>query len=397
MNALHTTAIGKIFYLYNSPLDKIKEVCSFSRRRYHREVAALQDISLSVEKGETVGLVGVNGSGKSTLLKILSGVLTPTQGSYQVNGRLASLLELGAGFYPKFTGLENIEFQCALMGIPREEQAEVIKAIIAFADIGDFIYNPVRTYSSGMYVRLAFAAAMGVEPEILIVDEALAVGDAKFQSRCFRKIREFTAKGRTLIFVSHDANAVKMLCNRAYLLHQGKILTAGDPDSVIKFYANFIAAETTEYHGEDFAQRGGNGKILIREVRMLNRHGICADSFVVGEEVTIQINIEAFADIADFTVGISLSNRFGFELYGVNNQNLGVRFKGIKAGEKRQVVYHCPLDLGIDLYTLSASCHLDENHLAESFDWVNEAFVFKILANPSRKFVGACFLDARLG
>lgn len=396
MNVIQCQNLGKTYRIYNSPKDKIRETCSLFNRSYHRLVHALSDITLGIEKGETVGLVGVNGSGKSTLLKILSGVVTPTTGSYQVEGRIASLLELGGGFYPKFSGLENIEFQCTLMGIPKDEQADYLNEIIAFAEIGDFIHNAVRTYSSGMYVRLAFAAAMCVDPDILIVDEALAVGDAKFQSKCYRKIRDFIKRGRTLLFVSHDANAVKMLCNRSYLLHQGKIMSEGSPDAIIKFYTNLIASDASIYTGKDFTKRGGNGKISIKSVRMINSHGITSNSFLVGEEVELHIDLEAHADLENFTVGISLNNRFGFEIFGVNNHNLGFAFEPIHAGDKRTIVYRFPLTVGVDSYGVSASCHLDDSHLVESFDWINDAYHFKVMANPDRKFVGACYLDARV-
>ena len=213
--------ITKAYRLYEKPRDRIKEAFSLSHKKYYREHYALRDVSFSVGRGETVGIIGTNGAGKSTILKIITGVLNPTEGEVTVNGRISALLELGAGFNPEYTGIENIYLNGTMIGFSREEIDRKLDDILAFADIGDFVHQPVKTYSSGMFVRLAFAVAINIDPEILIVDEALSVGDVFFQSKCYRKFEEFKRDGKTILFVSHDLSAISRYCDRAVLLNQG--------------------------------------------------------------------------------------------------------------------------------------------------------------------------------
>jgi lipopolysaccharide transport system ATP-binding protein len=240
--AIRVRNLGKCYYMYDRPRDKLKEALLFGRRKLHREFWALRDVSLDVKPGETVGIVGRNGSGKSTLLQIISGTLAPTTGTVELQGRVAALLELGSGFNPEFTGKENVYMNGATWGLSRLEIDEKYNAIVEFADIGDFINQPVRTYSSGMYVRLAFAVAACVDPEILVVDEALAVGDEMFQRKCFARIDALRANGATILFVSHSANAVVELCDRACLLADGEAVLVGTPDYVIARYHKVISA-----------------------------------------------------------------------------------------------------------------------------------------------------------
>ena len=254
----------------------------------YKDFNAVRNASITVRKGECVGLIGENGSGKSTLLQMMAGVITPTKGKLSINGTVAALLELGAGFNPEFTGLENIKMQCFLMGIPKEKHQERVEQIIEFSEMGDFLDRQVKKYSSGMYVRLAFAAALAVDPDILIIDEALAVGDARFQHKCLQKIRSIKAAGKTLLFVSHDLNAVKTLCDRAILLHKGDLLKEGSPKTVVDYYRNLQADDNPSELDQsiDFTKRSGNGKVRITQVRMLNKHGSISDSFSVGEQVS---------------------------------------------------------------------------------------------------------------
>lgn len=396
MSMIRIKDVWKTFHIYPHPVDRLREVISPFRKKYHAEFHALRELSFAIEPGECVGIIGVNGSGKSTLLQLIAGVLTPTAGVVETNGRVSALLELGAGFSPQFTGRENIALHCSLAGIHPRDQGPVLEQIISFAEIGDFIDRPIKTYSSGMYVRLAFSAAIHVDPQILIVDEALAVGDIRFQAKCLRRITAFREQGKTLLFVSHDASAVKALCDRAILLNKGRLLMDGTPDQVTKYYNNMVAleAENDAVLGTDLAKRGGNQKIQIRRVRMLNRHGDPTDTFQVGEAITLLIDIEAFADVPSPTVGMSFHDRMGVELFGINNHNLGIRFEDVKRGDRKTVQYDITLDLGINTYTVSASCHAGDNHLIESYDWVNDAFVFRVVPSEFHVFVGACRLDA---
>ncbi len=242
MNVIEVNKLTKIYKLYNSPKDRLREIISLNDKKFHHEFYALNDVSFNVEKGQTIGIIGQNGSGKSTLLKIICGVLRPTSGSVRANGRIAALLELGAGFNPEFTGRENVYMNGALMGFSREEMVRRFPDIEKFAEIGEFIDQPVKTYSSGMFVRLAFAVAINIDPEILIVDEALSVGDALFQARCFARFREFKEKGVTIVFVTHSLDLVTTHCNQAILLDHGTLVEQGMPKAVVDKYNRLLTS-----------------------------------------------------------------------------------------------------------------------------------------------------------
>ena len=231
--------ISKIYKLYTNPKDRMKEALSPLRKKYHTDFYALKDVSFDVKKGETVGIIGKNGAGKSTLLKILTGVLTPTSGNYQVKGKIASLLELGAGFNPELSGMENIYFNGSIIGYTKDEMDQKLQAILDFADIGEFIHQPVKTYSSGMYARLAFAVAISIEPEILIIDEVLSVGDFAFQRKCFAKMEEIKKRGTTILFVSHSESSIVSLCERAIWMNKGSILLDGRPKFITGLYLKY--------------------------------------------------------------------------------------------------------------------------------------------------------------
>lgn len=240
VNAVDMDGVTKIYRLYGSPRDRVREWLSLGRDKRHREFYALRGVSLSVRKGETVGIIGQNGSGKSSILKILSGVTRPSSGRVEVNGRVSSLLELGAGFNPEFTGRDNVYMNGALMGFSKQEMVGKFSEISAFADIGEFIDQPVRTYSSGMYMRLAFSAAINVDPDILVIDEILSVGDQQFQSKCRRKIQELRHGGKTVLLVSHDMFTIENLCGRVYLLDHGKVVAEGKPADVLPVYRKIL-------------------------------------------------------------------------------------------------------------------------------------------------------------
>jgi len=251
--------VSKYYKLYKHPKDRFKEALSLTGKKYHKKFYATKNLDLQINKGEIIGIVGRNGSGKSTLLKLITGVLTPDEGSIQVNGKISALLELGAGFNPEFTGIENIFFYGMILGFSKQEMQEKLDDIIAFADIGDFINQPLRSYSSGMKSRLGFAVAIYIEPEILILDEVLAVGDVLFKRKCYAKMEEFFQSGKTILYVSHNLNSIKELCTRAIFLNSGKILLDSDPNTVAGYYEKFI-----------FAEEKNKNKIL-QEIEDLNR------------------------------------------------------------------------------------------------------------------------------
>lgn len=246
--SIRVNDVSKLYSLYGKPADRLKEVLLFSKKSYHSDYYALDKVSFDVKKGETFGIIGTNGAGKSTLLKLITGVARPTSGDIMINGKISALLELGAGFNVEYTGIQNIYLNGTMMGFKREEMESKVQQIMEFADIGDFIYQPVKTYSSGMFARLAFSVAINVEPEILIVDEALSVGDVFFQNKCYRKFEELRNKGITVIFVSHDIASIKQMCSRVLWLEKGQIWGLGNAKEVCEAYSTARMQDTNEYN-----------------------------------------------------------------------------------------------------------------------------------------------------
>lgn len=267
--SVQVDSVSKVYRLYDSSADRLKEALDFRKNRvYHREHYALSDISFDVKKGETFGIIGTNGAGKSTLLKLITGVTAPSEGTIQVNGKISALLELGAGFNSEYTGLENIYLHGAMMGYSREEMTERVKTIAGFADIGDFLYQPVKTYSSGMFARLAFAVAINIEPDILIVDEALSVGDIFFQNKCYRKFEELRSRGITVLFVSHDISTVKQMCSRVLWIEKGVQQMVGDSVEVCNAYSNSILAKrAAEFEREKTAAAAAENAITVEMIQ----------------------------------------------------------------------------------------------------------------------------------
>lgn len=412
--AIKVENLSKIYPLYNKPIDRMKEALHPYRKKYHRDFYALSDISLEIKKGDTIGIIGQNGSGKSTLLKIITGVLTPSSGHIHVNGRISSLLELGTGFNNELTGIENIYFHGTINGYTSEEMDTKIDGILSFADIGEFIYQPVKMYSSGMFVRLAFAVAIAIDPEILIVDEALSVGDAYFQVKSMNKMKRLIESGCTVLFVSHDASSVRTLCKGAHLLHEGKLLYSGVPLEVFDFYNSLISLKhkgiTIEESGgikskvkqEDFSEeekkdefkslgkRTGNLKMEILSIKMVNNKSIEVDSFVTGENVEIQIIAKANEDIPNPTFGIAIRDRLGNDIFGVNNMTLYQDSPSCKKGKTYYVSYSFQLNIGLGVYSLTVAIHDDRTHINNCYDWINDALVFNISSSPEFQFTGFC-------
>ncbi|MCR5609795.1 MAG: ABC transporter ATP-binding protein [Lachnospiraceae bacterium] len=259
--AIEINNITKRYHLYDKPTDRFKEALSIKKKKYHKVFEALNDVSFNVKKGEMLGIIGTNGAGKSTMLKIITGVLTPTSGEVKIEGKISALLELGAGFNPEFSGIENVYLNGSMIGFTREEMDEKIDDIVRFADIGDFIYQPVKTYSSGMFARLAFAVAINVEPDILIVDEALSVGDVFFQAKCYKKLEDIRNSGKTVLFVTHDMGSMMKYCNRAIILHHGVKIAEGDPSDMVDVYKKILVGQYDvgeEKESEDGVEKVSN-------------------------------------------------------------------------------------------------------------------------------------------
>ncbi len=414
----------KTYRIFGHPGDRIKQALTFGRLRYHKEFTALKDVSFDIRKGETVGIIGRNGSGKSTLLQLICGILKPTSGTVQVNGRVSALLELGAGFNPEFTGRENVYFQGAVMGIAKQEMDARFDEIAAFADIGEFIDQPVRTYSSGMYVRLAFAAAINVEPDILVVDEALAVGDFLFQKRCYAKIRQMENAGLTLVIVSHDQEIVRNLTNRALLLDRGTAVFCGDSRQAVHHYRKIMfenearsiaeseaGAVKPDSSGERREGEYGIGGAKIIGLRVLDSAGNPCTVFHPRERINLEMSVrfEMFLDQLNFAIVIR--NAQGLKIYswGSFNQDIAV-WSGRQAGEVlwnrvfhsgqgATVTISIEANLGAGFYEVQAvvSRELEKQYSSQQvLHWCDEIGSFRVEMNPrDYVFGGVCDLRGR--
>jgi len=415
--AISVAGLGKKYRLYDSPRHRLKEALHPFRKRYHHDFWALKEVSFEVKKGECIGIIGRNGSGKSTLLQILSGILQPSEGVISVNGKVSALLELGAGFNPEFTGRQNVYMNGALMGFTKEQMDQRIQAIADFADIGEFIDQPVKTYSSGMYVRLAFAAAVNVDPEVLIVDEALSVGDIRFQQKCYRKIRELREKAKCILFVTHDVGAVINFCDRAFWFEKGSILFSGEPDDAVKRYTSFMTyGMMTEDSGErnggddtaDHAEREyrdiewekvsgcssfGEGGAEITGVALYSKYPFKKLNLLEGSmEAAFFVDIEIRRDISSPGVGILLKDEYGNHIFTINNYMYGISLGEFLKGDRIVLEYdfHFPnLRNGSYTFTVAVSEGTQENHLQHH--WVHDAYLIRT-ATPDIKNRLGCYL-----
>jgi lipopolysaccharide transport system ATP-binding protein len=385
--------VSKLYRLYQRPADRIREILPFFSNQLHTDFWALQDISFQLERGEFLGLVGPNGCGKSTLLQIVCGILPPTNGRVVTQGRIAALLELGAGFNPEFTGRENVFLNGEIMGLSRVEIERAFPSIEAFADIGKFINRPVKEYSSGMYVRLAFSTAIHVDPDILIVDEALAVGDAVFANRCVRKFEELKQRGVTVLFVSHDLGLVKQLANRAMLLLGGRIEAQGSPRDVINRYIGLVLEKQKSDAPRETkgSFRHGDGTSEIREIRLLNSSGEPARAIASGERVTVRVRTVFHRAKNGPMVGILIRNRIGMDVYGTNTRVESIDLGDFAAGEQLNIEFHFDCWLTPQEYTLTVAT---QNADGSSHDWVDDAIAFEVV--DARAMAGVANLRAEV-
>lgn len=395
--ALSVEGVSKQYRIYKRPADRLKETLTRGRWKTHREFWALRNVSFEVDQGTTFGIVGPNGSGKSTLLQIIAGTLEPTHGSVRHTGRIAALLELGAGFNPEFTGVENVLMSASLTGFSRAEAEAMLPEIERFAEIGDFIYQPVKTYSSGMYVRLAFATAISAQPQILIVDEALAVGDAVFQHRCMRRIREMQESGMTILFVSHDPSSIRALCSRAVLLHAGCMETIGKPTDVLNHYQKLIMAREEAYEsghtvtdeGEvvaadardlaplSYVYRHGDGSAEVLSVELLTAAHHPVELVETGEPLLLRLRVRFQAQVAAPVCGFLLRNRHGIHLYGTNTDLQQTDIGLAQPGQVVEVTFAFGCWLAPDTYSVTVGVH---SHDGVSFDWLDGVVFFRVMS-----------------
>lgn len=402
MGAIQVRNVGKAYRQYPTRWARLAEWLDPRSKPHHRVHWILKGINFDVKAGEAVALVGVNGAGKSTLLKLITGSLGLTEGSIQIQGRVAALLELGMGFHPDFTGRQNVMMAGQLLGLLTEEILELMPQIEAFAEIGDYIDEPVRIYSSGMQVRLAFAVATAKRPDILIVDEALSVGDAYFQHKSFDRIREFRNQGTTLLLVTHDHTAIQSICDRAILLRAGQVAMDGRPNEVMDLYNALIAERENQTVIQQVGKDGklqtssGTGQATVQEITLLNNKGENVELVNVGEQVTLVLKVKALEALPHLVVGYMIKDRFGQSMYGTNSHFMKQTLNEVTKGSIIEYHYQFPLNLGPGSYSISTALHSTENHLKDNYEWRDLAFVFEVVNSNRIYFVGCNWIEPTL-
>lgn len=361
--AIQVSNLKKVYKLYDKPSDRFKEAFGLAKNK-HKEHYALNGINLEIFQGETVGIIGTNGSGKSTILKIITGVLNPTEGEVKVNGRISALLELGAGFNMEYNGIENVYLNGTMMGFSQKEIDQKLPEILKFADIGDYVYQPVKTYSSGMFVRLAFAVAINIEPEILIVDEALSVGDVFFQAKCYHKFEEFKKQGKTIVFVSHDLSSISKYCDRVYLLNQGNLLGEGKPKEMIDAFKQVLVGQ---YEIKDNGEENtlpesvlnpelleyGTKQAEITEFYITDDKNVKTTAVIKGSSFTIHVKVQFHERIVAPIFAFSFKNVKGTEITGTNTMIEKAFLEPVEAGNVKNVTFTQKMSLQGGEYLLS--------------------------------------------
>jgi lipopolysaccharide transport system ATP-binding protein len=393
--------LGKAFRDYGSEWRRFASWLGV-RVRARTETWVLRGISFKVARGESIGIVGQNGAGKSTLLKLITGTLKGTEGTVTVNGRIAAILELGMGFSPDLSGRENVYHSAGLMGFSREDVTGVMVSIEEFAEIGEYFDEPVRTYSSGMQMRVAFGVATAFRPDILIVDEALAVGDAYFQHKCFKRIREFRDHGTSLLIVSHDSSAVQALCDRALLLENGVLIRDGDPAEVMDLYNALIAERensmvTISNHASGRAQTvSGSGEAMVEDITLLNAAGERVEFVDVGQPVTLRVRVIVREDIPRLVLGYMIKDRLGQPMYGTNTHHTQQALDNVNAGQRIEFNISFPVNFGQGSYSVSTALVSTDTHLVNNYEWKDLALVFNV-SNLSRPvFVGSAWVPPQI-
>lgn len=400
MGKLVVSHIGKAYKRYSGKWARVAEW--ITGRPLHAKTWVLRDINFTINPGEAVGIVGVNGAGKSTLLKIITGTTQPTTGSVHSEGRVAALLELGMGFHPDFTGRQNVFMAGQLLGLASGEIAACLPAIEAFAEIGDYIDRPVRTYSSGMQMRLAFSVATAVRPAVLIVDEALSVGDAYFQHKSFSKIREFREQGTTLLIVSHDRGAIQSLCDRAILLERGFVIKDGPPEEVMDFYNALIAERenaTVEVKRLDDGRTqttSGTGEARVESIELRNEQNEVVEYVNVGQPVRLQVKIRLHTDLPELVFGYMIKDRLGQPVFGTNTHHLNVELTQLKKSELVTLSFSFPANIGLGSYAVSTALHVADTHLAANYEWRDQALMFNVVNINRDPFVGLSWIPPQV-
>ncbi len=394
--------VGKLYPIFASPKDRLKQALWPGRRRFFTPFWALRNVSFEVARGESVGIVGRNGSGKTTLLQIIAGTLAPSEGEVRVRGRLAALLQLGSGFNPQFTGRENVFLNGSILGIPRAEMERKFDEIVEFAEIGEHIDQPVKTYSSGMYARLAFSVAISVEPDVLIVDEILSVGDVGFQQKCVARLRRLRDAGLTLLFVSHSPDAVRSVCQKAVFLAEGAPRAWGPAEQVVNAYLKYVRTQTNQEALEHEARRSkplpfqtgvtgqlryGTGHVQLEEVELLDAHGERCRSFGFGDAVTIEARIRSFIDVENLSLSFLVRDATGVDLLGTTSFDEGAKIPALGEGDAATVRFTFTNVLRKGGFGVSLAVHrVSRSDYSDNvlFDQVDGCAAFAVTPNPER-------------
>ena len=399
MGSITVSKLGKAYKLYPNRWARLLEWLMPFRPARHRLKWILRDISFQVQPGEAVGLIGINGAGKSTLLKLITGTTQPSTGSVYMEGTVAALLELGMGFHPDFTGRQNVYMAGQLIGLSVEQITALMPDIEAFAEIGDYMDQPVRVYSSGMQMRVAFAVATARRPDILIVDEALSVGDTYFQHKSFERIRQYRRAGTTLLLVSHDKQAIQSVCDRALLLDGGRLAKEGKPEEIMDFYNAMIAErENATVRLRDTDQGkvqtiSGTGEATVTDIALLDEAGQRIEVVDVGAPVTLEVRVQAKAPIPRMVLGYMIKDRLGQPMYGTNTHLKELPLEQVQAGEHIVYRFAFPMNLGPGTYSVATAIVSTDTHLVNNYEWRDLALVFTVMNMRRPHFEGSAWLD----
>lgn len=392
--------VGKSFRSYRSEFHRFLNWFG-CRIKPAEEHWVLRNISFSLEPGEAIGLVGFNGAGKSTLLKMIAGTLAPTEGAVTLNGSIAAILELGMGFNPELTGRQNAVHACGLLGFSVDEVNKALPEIQAFAEIGEYFEEPVRVYSSGMQVRVAFAVVTARRPEILIVDEALSVGDAYFQHKSFEKIKEFQRLGTSLIIVSHDKNAIQTLCGRALLIDKGKLAKDGSAEEVFDFYNALLASTVSDVQTLELPEAAvqtisGTGEVTLEKVRILNPEGNEVETIVVGEMVTLLLTAVVNKTVDRLVMGYGIKDRLGRVLFGTNTHYTNQELRQVAPGETLEFTITFIANFGIGSYSVQTAFVSGKTHLENNYEWQDFALMFDVINAHKPVFEGCMWHESKI-
>lgn len=398
MSLLSVNNVGKNFRAYSSEWKRFARWFGIQTKS-QEEHWVLKHVSFEIDSGEAIGIIGQNGAGKSTLLKMITGTLKPSEGSIQVNGRISAILELGMGFNTELTGRQNVFHSAGMMGFSNEQVTNVIEEIEAFAEIGEYFDEPVRVYSSGMQVRVAFAVATAFRPEILIVDEALSVGDAYFQHKSFARIKDFQEQGTTLLIVSHDRSAIQALCNRAIMLEQGTVIKDGNPEEVFDFYNAIIAEKenatvTVEKTADGRAKTvSGTGEASLESINFQNSDGKIIEHIKLGEKVKLISSVNINSSLEDLVFGVSIRDRLGQEMFATNTWFTEQVLINPELGRIYVFSMEFEMIFGVGSYSITTALHSGRTHVENNYEWKDLALMFNVVNVDKTQFHGAVWLQ----